>query len=82
MAEYAMERGIPREDIVLDYAADAPMTVVIAPGIFLASKSYPGYAGVSPAASVTSRMGIDVVGEVADRQYLMYGISRYRAREL
>lgn len=84
MAEYAMERGIPREDIVLDYAGrrtyDSCYRAWYIFGVekaILVTQAY----HLPRALFTASRMGIDVVGVAADRHTYVY-ISRYRAREL
>ncbi len=84
MLEYALAQGIPREDMVLDYAGRRTYdTCYRARAIF----------GVSEAVLVTQRfhlpraletcraLGVDAVGYVADRMHYVH-IRRYQVREV
>jgi SanA protein len=84
MAEYAQARGVPREDLVLDYAGRRTYDSCYRAGVIF---------GVERAVLVTQafhlpravftcdRLGLDVVGLVADRHRYVRG-SWYRLREL
>ena len=84
MAEYAQERGVPRQDLVLDYAGRRTYDSCYRAGAIF---------GVEQAVLVTQafhlpralftcdRLGLDVVGVVADRHQYVYG-DWYRLREL
>lgn len=84
MSEYALSRGVPREDLVLDYAGRRTYdSCYRAKAIF----------GVQQAVLVTQafhlpraifacdRLGLDAVGTVADRHTYVYS-DWYRLREL
>jgi SanA protein len=84
MAEYAQARGVPREDLVLDYAGRRTYDSCYRAGVIF---------GVERAVLVTQafhlpralftcdRLGLDVAGLVADRHRYVRG-SWYRLREL
>lgn len=84
MLDYALRRGVPREDIVLDYAGRRTYdTCYRARDIFkveravLVTQSYH-----QPRALLTCRtLGLDAVGYVADRQRYV-DIEWYRLREV
>lgn len=84
MAEYALARGIPREDLVLDYAGRRTYDSCYRAGeIFGVERAVLVTQGFHlPRALYTcERLGVTAVGVVADRQRYVYG-DWYRLREL
>lgn len=84
MANYALARGVPEEDLVLDYAGRRTYDSCYRAGAIFGLKQavLVTQAFHLPRAVYTcDRLGLDIVGVVADRHRYVYG-DWYRLREL
>lgn len=84
MAEYALARGVPTEDLVLDYAGrrtyDSCYRAKVIFGMKAAVLVTQGF-HLPRALYTCDRLGLNVVGVVADRHEYVYG-NWYRLREV